>query len=662
MSWRDQILSEFTPQVARLTLVADPDGLLLEEVVLQSIRERGFEIIPFEDHVAFRFAYESKYRSLWDKGDLTDLVVVLRSKAADLHALPYDLLQAGRKLSFNLGDLFPNLSYPVVAALDRSDLELLHRAQVQHKPGVLGDNATKDFILRHVFEVAAEVIKQPSDLLRVLLRRHHQGQRVPAALDERWIHVLRQTGRFEGWALEEIVPDREAFFTFLQERWQVFLDRLAGKTTSPDVGKALQFGGPLDLPFEHSDVRVYIDTLFLERSLRPIAHPCAAALAKQWAVIGISIDPQADRQRRLEGLVESVETTVPAPEAKHQDWLVFAHRWGELSALWHEAGSSIQKKLDGRFRALQGKVDANFLTWMQARFGGLHNQPAMPPVMVHHVPHAMTRDLESAGKVALVLMDGLAIEQWVVLRDILLRQIPELKMREEAVFAWVPTITPVSRQAAFAGKPPLYFASSIFTTDKDEKGWTQFWLDHGMSQSEVVYARKLGDESSLAVVDEILSHPRVKVAGLVVDKVDKIMHGMELGAAGLHQQVRQWGEQGFLAKLIDHLLAHGFTVTLTADHGNVEAIGCGRPGEGAIADTRGERVRIYPDQGLRSRVKTLFPDAIEWTPVGLPQDFFPLLAPRRSAFVTQGKRTVAHGGVCIEEVIVPLVRIGRKNG
>jgi hypothetical protein len=24
----------------------------------------------------------------------------------------YDLLQAGRKLSFNLGDLFPNFSYP----------------------------------------------------------------------------------------------------------------------------------------------------------------------------------------------------------------------------------------------------------------------------------------------------------------------------------------------------------------------------------------------------------------------------------------------------------------------------------------------------------------------------------------------------------------------
>ena len=62
-SWRDQILKEFTPQVARLTLVADPDGLLLEEGILHGIRELGFELIPYEDHVAFRYAYESKDRA-----------------------------------------------------------------------------------------------------------------------------------------------------------------------------------------------------------------------------------------------------------------------------------------------------------------------------------------------------------------------------------------------------------------------------------------------------------------------------------------------------------------------------------------------------------------------------------------------------------------------
>ena len=78
--WRDRILKEFTPNVAQLTLVADPDGLLLEETLLEAIRERGFEILPFEDSVAFRFAYESRFRTRWVRGEATDLVVVVRAE------------------------------------------------------------------------------------------------------------------------------------------------------------------------------------------------------------------------------------------------------------------------------------------------------------------------------------------------------------------------------------------------------------------------------------------------------------------------------------------------------------------------------------------------------------------------------------------------------
>jgi hypothetical protein len=111
--------------------------------------------------------------------------------------------------------------------LDRGDLDTLYQAQQQYKPGHLGDNATKEFVLRHVFEIAPELIKQPSDLLRVLLRRHHRGRKVPESLDRRFVEILRQRGVFAEWPLERIVPDREAFLLFLQERWPAFLDRMA---------------------------------------------------------------------------------------------------------------------------------------------------------------------------------------------------------------------------------------------------------------------------------------------------------------------------------------------------------------------------------------------------------------------------------------------------
>ena len=50
-SWRDAILSDFIPNVSKLTLVADPDSLLTEEKLAFELRQRGFELIEFNDSV-----------------------------------------------------------------------------------------------------------------------------------------------------------------------------------------------------------------------------------------------------------------------------------------------------------------------------------------------------------------------------------------------------------------------------------------------------------------------------------------------------------------------------------------------------------------------------------------------------------------------------------
>jgi len=666
-SWRDQVLKEFTPQVARLTLVADPDGLLLEEGILHGIRERGFELIPFEDHVAFRYAYESKFRSRWDRGEHTDLVVVLRSPSSDLDSLPYDLLQAGRRLSFNLGDLFPNLSYPVLAALDAQDLDALFRAQLQHTPGNMGDNATKEFALRHVFEIAPELIKQPSDLLRVLLRRHYRGLRIPAILDQRFIQVLRQNGLFKKWPLDKIISDREAFFAFLQERWPAFLDRMAAqgqsKTVSEDkAAYGLQYSGPLDLPFDHDDVRVYIDNLFIEGLLHSVSHDSAGDLTSTWVEIGIQTDPAKDHQHRLDRLIKTIRDTIPTGDARHADWFRFGYAYAEISVLEHELGSGLSSDAKKRIASLRLSVDPAFLTWVQDRFAGLHNQPPVPPAMLHHIPKVLARKVcdSRESKAAFLLVDGLALDQWIVVRDVLQSQRQDLTFRESAVFAWIPTVTSVSRQAAFAGKPPIYFPASIHTTNKEQSLWTQFWADQGLTGPAAAYARGLGD-GDIDKVREILSHPQIRVAGLVLDKVDKIMHGMELGAAGMLNQVRQWAMQGFMSELIDTLLDQDFQIFLSSDHGNIEAKGCGRPAEDAVADVRGERVRVYPDDLLRAAVKERFPDAIEWPSLGLPDDYRALLAPHRKAFIRDGETIVGHGGISIEELIVPLIQIERRE-
>ena len=673
-SWRDYILQAFTPHITRLTLVADPDGLLLEEGILQGLQDRGYELLNFDDPVAFRYTYEAKYRARWDQGEATEQNVILRTETTDLRSLPYDLLQAGRHLGFTLGDLFPDLSYPVVAALDRSDFDALYHAQQQHHPGPLGANTTKDFVLRHVFEVAPELIKEPSDLLHVLLRRHYRGQRLPATLDERLIQLLRQYRRFQDWPLERIVQDREAFFSFLQERWLHFVSRWMqqhGDThgEGPVAAESgLVYIGPTDLPFDHDDVRVYIDNLFLEGYLKPLSpaefgpHLEHVDLP-EWLAFGLRRDSETDHTRRIQRLLGAIDTSMPAGEARHHEWIVFAHRWAELLALWYRTSVPIQPEIHQQFHDIQTQVDTTFLTWVQQRYAGLYNLPAAQPTMLHHIPRHLARMLDATDirKVALVVLDGLALDQWIVLREVLISQRPQWQCHESAVFAWIPTLTSVSRQAVFAGKPPIYYPESIHRTDKEASLWSQFWSDQGLTPMEVAYARSLRTHADLATVEALVTHPKVRVVGLVVDAVDAIMHGMTLGTAGMHNQVRQWAGEGCLASLLDLLFHHEYTVFLTSDHGNIEAVGCGRPAEGVVADVRGERARVYPDQALRAQVAARFPNAIEWPSHGLPEDYLPLLAPGRFAFVREGDRIVGHGGIALEELIVPFIHIERRR-
>jgi hypothetical protein len=130
-----------------------------------------------------------------------------------------------------------------------------------------------------------------------------------------------------------------------------------------------------------------------------------------------------------------------------------------------------------------------------------------------------------------------------------------------------------------------------------------------------------------------------------------------LGSFGMYSQVEQWVRQGYLISLIKNLLAHGFEVFLTSDHGNTEAQGIGNPSEGAIAELRGQRVRIYPSAELRSTTYKHYADSISWPQTGLPVDVFPLIAPDGKAFVHAGEVNVSHGGCTLEEVIVPFVTI-----
>lgn len=667
-SWRDSILKEFVPQLSRLTLAADPDGILAEVGMQDALMERGFEVVEFQDSIAFRYLYETNFRPRWQAGETFELVIVLRSDQAALSRLPFDLLQAGRRLSFSLSDLFPKLTYHEVAALEHSDLDVLYQAQAKLGPASLGENATKDFILEHVFGIPADRIRNEAELLTALIRIHHSDMRLPAPFVEHLAQKLGRRNGFSEWPLRELLSDSGVLHEFLQERWPYYLDKEAAQQGQPfyDAGAkptyALNWRGPQLLPFGQPDIKALVDTLFLEGKLRPVAHPLSEKLKHLWVAVGLKQDGFG-AQQRLARLLDQLEKRLPKVTDRHQEWQSFAPAWAEAIVLQHSSAAKLDPATQGRIEGLQAAVDGAFQEWLGRKYRFLSTLPPDPPVMVHHIPRSLARqvNMQPQKKVALIVVDGLAFDQWLIVRASLADRLPEIRIRESAVFAWIPTVTSVSRQAIFSGKLPLYFPDSILTTAKEANHWSLFWENEGLPSHSVGYAKALRTSADFDRVEELLTRPNSRAVGLVVDEIDHMMHGITLGTPGLHRQLLLWLEGGFLAELISRLWQDAYQVYLTSDHGNIAARGIGRPSEGSLANVRGERVRIYPNQTLRETVQQRFPESISWSVDGLPADFFPLLAPDRRAFVPEGETTVSHGGSLLEEVVVPFVRIERRE-
>lgn len=217
----------------------------------------------------------------------------------------------------------------------------------------------------------------------------------------------------------------------------------------------------------------------------------------------------------------------------------------------------------------------------------------------------------------------------------------------------VPTLTSVSRQSIFAGAVPSTFPDTLHETNSEERRWRELWQREAPVQLGIKtgYWRMVGRFG-----EEVPELGDVDAAGIVVNAVDEMMHGSEvLGDSQFCASIRTWVRHGFLKTLVESAASKGFEVWIIADQGNLEAMPIGRPSyEGLAVESAGTRVRWYGDAGLRSQSGA---DGIVWDPPGLPIDLvFPIFARGRGGYFNTGQR-ITHGGISMDEVIVPLVRV-----
>ena len=595
-SWRDKILNQFVPLISKLSLVSDPDNLLTEENMAIELRNKGFDILEFSNAVEFRYSYESQYRTIWDSGKKTELVVILHTDKSDLNNLPFDLLETGKQFHFKIADIFPLFSPPILEKLERNMLDRLYSLKQLYPEENLSDDSTIDFFFRNLYNIDIKLICDKIGLLKALLILHFSNFEIPEKMLQYLEEKISEKSIFNDINPGDLIYDKSKFIDFVITKHKSFLNR------SPEV-----------LMYQY-----------------------------------IKKSPEI-----IEKHLETLLNQIPSIDSNNKEWISFACKLASLSSSIYLFNNEYISNL----KELSENINAVYIQWLQAHISGLIQKPHFSPVMVHHIPHYLSSQfLKTNKRIALVVIDGLSLEQWFTLKECSLGR--SYKFNENGVFSWIPTITSVSRQAIFSGKRPYEYEKCINTTLHEEKYWHLFWENTGLNNYEILFKKGIKDDFNF--IEECVSDSRIKIFGVIINKVDEIMHGIRLGMQGMHSQIRMYAETGHLSNFFDILVNNNFDIYLTSDHGNIDCIGSGNPQESAIAMSRGERARIYKHKELLSKVKEKYPESIEWLPINLPNNYYPLLSGINNAFIQKGQKVISHGSISIQETIVPFIKVEKK--
>lgn len=384
------------------------------------------------------------------------------------------------------------------------------------------------------------------------------------------------------------------------------------------------------------ECRAELIDLFMAGRLAPV--PKGDADVPLWATVGVA---QESRGARVAALLADP----PEEAASLDDWVRLAQWWGEVRSGLAQVNPA-DAEIEARAWTWWAETDQRFLAWLRASYGSqLTRTWANWPASLDKVQPFLAKRQASAGKLLVVVLDGMGFAQWTHIRELSSVRVA----RSGGVLAMLPTLTEVSRQAIAAGGPPIQFADSLRSTSKEPQRWLSAWSESGVSTA---WVRIDG-----ARIDELSAVPfgHADVIGLVLSATDELMHSAELlGDIGLHAGLDAWVQSGLLSTLLARASEGRYETWLTADHGNLAVEPSKEPREGTFAERAGTRVRRYASKALRDDAAV---EGVVWNTLpGYPVEEAErlLFAPGR---VGWGPSRLSHGGLSLDEVIVPLVQI-----
>lgn len=593
--WLDQTLRPLRSVAAGVAVVLDEDQVVNAQAL-------AGEVVEVDDWWALRRAYERLGRR---RDVALEPLVLLVQGGLATRALPWDIEQAS-SATVTLRLPGPPAVRAALAAM--ADDEEANRAIA----AVLAASDPVRALLQVVTGVHVDQVPLPvADQLRVGARLavRGEGSQPLAALARSYV----TDARVGGLLLSPPDPSR------LQAEWDGY------------VGEG---DGPLVAAFEaaRNELAELFAVGLLERRSGRRDLP-------SWADVGVRVPTDEEKAADLLG-----SRPAPFPPTDTAGWVALAEWWGQVRRLVAAAPPDLK----GDAWAVWAEIDEAFGPWLRSNLGSVLSSSARWPAALHGVAGHLARRMREGkrDKVLLVVLDGLGHAQWAHLREYVNFEIVE----SGSTFAMVPTYTTVSRQAIFAGDLPRGFADTLWATSAERRRWEAFWDGEGVTGA--TYHRKAG----YFPYDRI-EFGASRAVGVVVNAVDDLMHSSELlGDAQLQASLAVWVRSGYLDDLVARGANAGYEVWITSDHGNLECLSGGARREGLGIDSAGKRLLRYPSRVLRDCADAA---GVDWNDIpGMPPAESERLrfAPGRMAF-TNLRLSVSHGGLSIDEVIVPLARV-----
>ncbi len=325
-------------------------------------------------------------------------------------------------------------------------------------------------------------------------------------------------------------------------------------------------------------------------------------------------------------------------------------------------------------------ISRNYASWVKPKTDDA-------PIMSHNLmkfkvlPH-----LEKGKPLFFVLIDNLRFDQWKTIQPIFA---DSFRIHvEETFYSILPTATQYARNAIFAGMLPIDIEkqfNSQWKNDDDEGGKNMFEEDFfkaqlkrlGKTDIKYNYTKITNNHDGQKLVENIHNMMQNDINIIVYNFIDMMSHArteMEVlkELAGDETSYRSitasWFEHSPLHQALKKIADKNITIIVCTDHGTVRV----KTPAKVIGDkqtTANLRYKHGRNLNYEAKDVLVFRDPRE---AGLPVpnvnssfifakgDIFLCYPNNYNHFVNYYRNTFQHGGVSLEEMIVPVIRMTNK--